>query len=247
MVETMSPIRVAAFVAAAATSWVVTGRLRRRGRLRQGDGRKINHIFVLVGGAFCFGWLPEREAVAESAAAGVALMSLVVLVCLFRRRPVLADAFVGNTRESDAPNEATFFWSSWLAGMLALLATQLVLGDVAITRTAALLVGIADGIAEPVGRRIGRHRYAVPSLVRGRACSRSVEGSAAVLIASFATVVGCYWSGHAAEPAPLLVSAAVVAVVLCVVEAISPHGLDDVTILLGSALILRGFTAAGWL
>jgi dolichol kinase len=247
MVQTMSLIRVAAFVAAAATSWVVTGRLRRRGWLRQGDGRKISHIVVLVGGAFCFGWLPEREAVAQSAAAGIALMSLVGLVCLFRRRPVFADAFLGNTRESDARHEATFFWSSWLAGMLALLATQLVLGDVAVTRTAALLVGIADGIAEPVGRRIGRHRYPVPSLVRGRPCSRSIEGSAAVLLASFAVVVGCYWSGHASAPAPLLASAAVVSVILSVVEAISPHGLDDVTILFGSALILRGFTAAGWL
>jgi dolichol kinase len=243
----MSPIRVAGFVAAAATSWVVTGRLRRRGWLRQGDGRKINHIFVLGGGTLCFGWLPEHDAIAESTAAGVALMSLVALVCLFRRRPVLADAFLGNTRESDAPHEGTFFWSSWLAGMLALLATQLVLRDVAVTRTAALLVGIADGIAEPIGRRIGRHRYAVPSLVRGRSCSRSVEGSAAVLLASFAVVVGCFWSSHAAAPAPLLMSAAVVAVVLCFVEAVSPHGLDDVTILFGSALILRSFTAAGWL
>lgn len=243
----MGLIRVAGFVAAAAASWVLTGRLRRHGWLRDGDGRKINHIFILAGGAIVFGWLPAREAIPQATAAGAALMALVVLVCVFRRKPILADAFLGNTRASDAPHEATFFWSSWLAGMLALLATQLVLRDVAVTRTAALLVGIADGIAEPVGRRLGRHRYAVPSLVRGGSCSRSVEGSVAVLLASFFVVVACYWSGHPGAPGPFLASAGVVAVILCLIEAISPHGLDDVTILFGSALILRGFTAAGWL
>jgi len=109
--------------------------------------------------------------------------------------PIAADdrapfryAFLANTRKSDLPHEAFNFWSSWLVSMVGLAAVELVFDNLVVTRTATLLVGIGDGVAEPIGRRLGRHRFRVPSLRAGKPAARSLEGSAAFFL-------GCLLAG----------------------------------------------------
>jgi phytol kinase len=96
-----------------------------------------------------------------------------------------------------------------------------------------MVVAWGDAIGEPVGTRWGRHRYRVPSLA-GVAATRSLEGSAAVLVASVAAAaVALLVSG-----VPALQSAAVavaVGVTAAAVEAISNHGLDNLTLQLAGA------------
>lgn len=172
---------------------------------------------------------------------------MVVVVCWLRRYPPFSYAFLANTRESDAPHEAFHFWFSWSISMLSLLAIDLVLADVVVTRAAALLVGIGDGVGEPIGTRFGRHRYTVPCLLSGERSTRSIEGSLAVVAASFATVVACFGIWGSVSLTPLLVAAAVVSLAIGLVEAVSPHGLDNLTIPVSSAILLRGLRAFEWL
>jgi phytol kinase len=96
-----------------------------------------------------------------------------------------------------------------------------------------LVGGWGDAVGEPVGTRWGRHRYAVPSLM-GVAAQRSLEGSAAVALVS--TVVA--FSGFYLLHYP--VSTALATALLCglgstAVEAISNHGLDNLTIQVAAA------------
>ena len=228
--------RVLAFVLAVVSVWLLTGGLKAAGKLPCDIARKINHVAALVGGALCFGWLPESTARWTVYAVAAILVGLVAVVCLFRDRSPFRFAFLANTRRSDAPHEVFYFWSSWVVSAVGLVGIHLVWDDIVVTRTAALLVGIGDGVAEPIGRRWGRHKYRVRSLAGGPPAERSVEGSAAVFVGCFFTLLACFGTG-------VIVGALVLAVVLTLVEAVSPHGLDNLTIPVAAALCLRPLLA----
>ena len=224
-------LRVGSFVLAVVTSWLVTGALKDADRLPCDVTRKINHVLALAGGALWFGWLPDERARASIYAVAAILVALVVVVCALRARVPFRWAFLANTRRSDAPHEAFYFWSSWVISAGGLVGIHVIGGDMVITRTAALLVGIGDGVAEPIGRRIGRHKYRVPSLT-GCTAERSLEGSASVFVGCLAVLLACFgWD--------TLAPAALLALILTVVEAVSPHGLDNLTIPVVAALCLR--------
>ena len=238
-------LRTVGFTAAVGLLWVVTGRLRERGVGRDGDIRKVNHVAAFTGGALVFGWLAEPTARASLYAVGLELLLLVAVVCRFRARPPFRQAFAANTRAADAPREAFHFWSSWLISLLALAAIDLAFGQMAVTRTAALVVGVADGLGEPVGRRFGRHRYRVPAPV-GRPAVRSVEGSLAVLFGALAVLLAATSPGRAGVEGWLL-AAAGIAVAVTVVEAVSPRGTDNGTVPLAAAWLVHESRAAEWL
>jgi dolichol kinase len=68
-----------------------------------------------------------------------------------------------------------------------LMAVELIWRDQTITRIAAIVVGVGDGIAEPIGTRFGRHSYKTPGCLL-RTCDpprRSLEGSAVVCLGAF--------------------------------------------------------------
>ena len=96
-----------------------------------------------------------------------------------------------------------------------------------------LVGGWGDAVGEPVGTRWGKHRYAVPSLM-GVPAQRSLEGSAAVILVS--TVVafsGLYLFGY---PIPIAIGTAVACGLgSAAIEAVSNHGLDNLTIQVAAA------------
>lgn len=100
------------------------------------------------------------------------------------------------------------------------------------------VVAWGDAIGEPVGTRLGRHRYRVPSLA-GVPTTRSLEGSAAVLaassIAAFAAIALVRVAPSAALPAALAIGCA-----SAVVEAFSNHGVDNLTVQLVASAVAAG-------
>jgi phytol kinase len=232
-------LRVASFVLAVVAGWLVTGALKRAGRLPCDLARKANHILALAGGALWLGWLPRDAARASVFVTCGVLLVLVVVVCALRNRPGFRLAFAANTRESDAPHQGFYFWGSWLVSVVGLGGVELVWDDIVVTRTAALVVGLADGVAEPIGRRLGRHRYHVVSFFRGKPAGRSVEGSAAVLVTCFLTLVGCFAFNSPVRLPEVLAGCLAVAAAVTLVEAVSPSGLDNLTIPVATAALLR--------
>lgn len=88
--------------------------------------------------------------------------------------------------------------------------------------------GWGDAVAEPVGARWGKHRYKVPSLL-GVSATRSLEGSASVFLAgTLVAFVGLSWGGIPITQA--LYAGLICGAVGTAVEAISSHGLDNLTI-----------------
>ncbi len=96
-----------------------------------------------------------------------------------------------------------------------------------------LVGGWGDAVGEPVGARWGRHTYSVPSLAGVRA-TRSLEGSTAVfLVGALVALIGLLAGGYPMAQALKVALAAALA--STAVEAISNHGLDNLTIQLVAA------------
>jgi phytol kinase len=91
-----------------------------------------------------------------------------------------------------------------------------------------LVAGWADAIAEPVGTKWGKHRYKVPSLF-GVKATRSLEGSLAVFLTGFAAVLFCGWILNL-DAGRMLAAGLVCSLTAAVVEAVSHHGLDNLTV-----------------
>ncbi len=92
-----------------------------------------------------------------------------------------------------------------------------------------LVGGWGDAVGEPVGSRFGKHRYHVPSLL-GVKATRSIEGSISVFLVGFiAALSGFLLMGGIPGQTALLCAAACAAAGMCV-EAVSTHGLDNLTI-----------------
>ena len=96
-----------------------------------------------------------------------------------------------------------------------------------------LVAGWGDAAGEPVGSRWGRHPYRVPSL-RGVPATRTLEGSLAVFaVGATAAMLGTIAAGADASLAIRIAFAAAAAGAL--VEAVSTHGLDNMTVQIAAA------------
>ena len=220
--------RTLAFVAPAAAVYTliaatIAARLRARG-VRAPYTRKIFHFVIFTMAVVVhvvFG------------APGVAVYGSIVAAAVVYAT-VRGDGFAffeAMARPSDAPHRALFVLvplaTTALGGVLA----NLLFGDFAVV--GYLVAGWGDAVGEPVGTRWGRHRYRVPSLA-GVPATRSLEGSSAVLLCgAAAAVIVLLLRGYDAPTAVGVGLACGLAGAL--IEAISTHGLDNLTVQLAGA------------
>ncbi|HEX6588715.1 MAG TPA: hypothetical protein VF039_06810 [Longimicrobiales bacterium] len=139
--------------------------------------------------------------------------------------------FEAMARPTDAPHRAVFVIVPLVTTALGGVLSNLLFADFAVV--GYLVAGWGDAVGEPVGTRWGRHRYRVPSLA-GVKATRSIEGSGAVLLcgAAAATIV-LLLRGYDV-PTALAVGVAC-GLAGAAVEAISTHGLDNLTVQLAAA------------
>jgi len=141
-------------------------------------------------------------------------------------------------RETDAPHQKKFI-------MLPLIATALggVLSNIFFPVTAYIgyfVGGWGDAVGEPVGTKWGKHRYTVPTLF-GVKATRSIEGSFAVMLVSIFISFICLINISSFSISHVLLASLVCGVVAASVEAISSHGLDNLTIQLCASGVLSLF------
>ena len=141
--------------------------------------------------------------------------------------------YEGMARERDEPHRSFYIIVPFLATAVAGLLDNFLFGQVALV--GYLVAGWGDAAGEPVGVRLGKHRYRVPSR-KEVICYRSFEGSAAVFLVSiFASYLVL---SLALEYSPLvsIIGALATGLATAVVEAFSPHGIDNFTTQFASCL-----------
>jgi phytol kinase len=89
-----------------------------------------------------------------------------------------------------------------------------------------------DALAAVIGRRIGRRRYTFAG------SARSLEGSAVMFLASGAATLAALLLLTPMSPATAMAAAAVTALGATIIEAMSPWGIDNLTVPAISALVL---------
>lgn len=201
----------------------LAGLLKRRAAWRTGDTRKLFH-FAVFSAATALGATLGMPAV--NLLGGLTL--LYVLAAAWRGDGDLL--FEALARESDAPRRTLHVLVPLIATAAGGILSAWLFGPAALVGMA--VAGWGDAVGEPVGIRFGRRRFRVPT-IGGGAATRSLEGSAAVLAASFAAgliVLLATPVGAGRGAAALAGVALAVAMVATVVEAVSPHGLDNLTI-----------------
>lgn len=213
----------AALVYGAAAAWLA-GWLRVQKGWRVGYTRKVFHFLIFTAaGVLQLVWALPVVVVFGTA------ISLLVLWAVYKGES--SPFYLALARPSDAPKEKLFI-------LIPLLTTAAggVLANLFFMEWAAigyLVGGWGDAVGEPVGSRWGKHRYRVPSMA-GVAATRSLEGSAAVFAVSAAVAfMGLQAQGLTAGTS--LPYALLIALAATGIEAISTHGLDNLTIQLAAA------------
>ena len=185
--------------------------------------RKIFHFGVFTGAAVTHSlWgLPGTNAFG-------AVLACVVLVAVLRgdRDPIYRVL----ARETDRPRRTLFILLPLVTTALGGLGSALLTGPYA---TVGFLVsGWGDAVGEPVGTRWGKHKYRVPSL-GGVPATRSLEGSAAVFLVAWAAATVALWK--LADPSQAVLVGLACAAVGALVEGLSNHGLDNLTVQLAAS------------
>jgi len=209
-----------------AALWLA-GWLQRRGA-RTGYTRKVFHFLIFTTVAVLQWRLGTPAVCLFGAACTVAVFTAVWL----GPGSLLYEAIA---RPKDAPHRTLFVVVPYFATLIGGLASNLAFGPVAVA--GYLVTGLGDAIGEPVGTMVGRHAYRVRSLSSVPA-TRTLEGSASVFVMSAVALV------LAAAVSPQITlgpygAAKVLAIAAAsaLVEAVSPHGWDNLTLqLIPSAL-----------
>lgn len=201
-----------------ALSWALRDRIR--------SPRKLVHI--LTGGIVFFWWMFDSAVVM----AGLAALPFVPLLLLATpRSPVklLRDSPLGTHSTDGHAYGLVMYAVSWT------IIAYLLFEDLFAASVAIAAMSFGDGMGEVVGRRFGRHRYA---------SHRTLEGSAAVFLATLVSVLVLNWFyfsviGYPSEsqPAVILLFAPAVSLIVTLLEALTPGSIDNLAI----PLIVAGF------
>jgi len=198
--------------------------LRRRG-VRVAYTRKIFHFAIFSMAAVVHTvWSLPGTVVFGSVIAGIVLSA----VAIGEGQPF----YEALARDTDRPHRSLFILVPLLTTAVGGLASALLAGPFA--SVGYLAAGWGDAVGEPVGARWGRHPYRVPSLA-GVPATRTIEGSAAVfLVASVGSALALSTLGFGDVA---WVAGVACGLVAALVEAVSHHGLDNLTVQVAASLV----------
>jgi dolichol kinase len=206
--------------------------------------RKINHFALFFLPVFLASLFSYEQSLATVAMTGLIVMGSIGLYAapIRERVPLLATMFSSFDRPEDRPYTLLWLQTQIAAGYLVIIPLVVLFarqGMPELMLIPILINGIGDGLAEPVGVRFGRHRYEVRALHGGRRYTRSMEGSACVLVTGIVTILlfrGVF------TPAQFWVAMATIPLGMTLAEAFSPHTWDTPFLFLTGGLLLLGIT-----
>jgi phytol kinase len=198
----------------------LTGYLKGRFLLKAGYSRKIFHLIIFTLAAV-IGLTAGFQAVQVF---GVAIGMVVMRAVVQGDKNPL---FKAVARPTDAPYEKYYIVIPFLMTAAGGMLSNMLFGKLAVVGYA--VTGWGDAVGEPVGTRWGKHTYRVPTLT-GIRCYRSLEGSLAVFIASLTGSFIVLYFGFHLPVSTSFITALSVAVTATLVEAITFHSLDNLTL-----------------
>jgi phytol kinase len=219
-------------------TWVCAGYagwLRMSRNIRVSYTRKVFHFLIFTMACFVQAW----GGIEGTIVFGTVVCCSVMYAILRGNGYAFYEAMA---RPTDEPHRSLYIFIPMVTTAIGGVIANIFFQPVALV--GYLVGGWGDAVGEPIGAKWGKHRYKVPSMM-GVPASRSIEGSVAVMIAAFLAAL----AGLALMGAPMdlaFKAAAAAAVAACLIEAISTHGLDNLTVqIVASAVIFFVIRYAG--
>ena len=107
-----------------------------------------------------------------------------------------------------------------------------------------IAVSIGDGLAEPIGKYFGKHKYTVPAWNFKRRYTRSIEGSACVFITTLVAILLFHGEFHSMHQ--MVAALIVLPPLMTFAEAFAPHSMDTPLMMLSGYSVLAGICCWGW-
>jgi len=159
------------------------------------------------------------------------LLSFAIFVYPLRTRVRILDImFASLDRPEDRPNTLKWITSQIVVGYTILTLFKVFFHYSGRTEAANLIfipviiTGIGDGLAEPVGIRFGKHKYWTKGLCLDKKYTRSLEGSACVLVTGWIACAAFY--RQFAGWLHFTIAFFIVPLAMTLAEAFSPHTWD---------------------
>jgi dolichol kinase len=207
---------------------MLSGLLVQRYDVRVNYTRKINHFALFFVPIFLSQTFAYQGTGINTAVSG--LIFLLVLASytepIRRRSGLFALMFLSFDRPEDRPHTLLWLSTQTIAGYMVLLPLLVVFRAVGVPELIyipILINAVGDGLAEPVGVRFGRHGYSVRALFTTRRYTRTLEGSACVLLTGIAVVL--LFAGSF-TPLQFWAALLLVPAAMTLAEALSPHTWD---------------------
>ena len=199
-----------------------------RDGIRVNYTRKILHFILFFVPPALLPLLPfDGSLLTVTLSSLVFLASIVIMSDPFRSRiPFLRTVFAAFDRPEDRPNTLKWLSTQILASyavLIPVLAWLDAYGRVQLILITILVAGLGDGLAEPVGVRFGRHTYETRALFTDQRYTRSLEGSACVLLSGVLAVLVFSSQLGGAE---FWLALALIPIAMTLAEAWSPHTWD---------------------
>jgi dolichol kinase len=224
---------VALFLSAYLLGWAVL----KKG-IRVNYTRKVIHFIIFFLPIFLLSAIPFKPSVATLLGSGILFVLWNILLSEpFRSRSsFLTTAFASIDRPEDRP--FTILWITTqsvftFAVMIPVIIWLQGYEKEVLIYITVLVAGIGDGLAEPIGVKFGRHKYNVRALFTDRRYTRSLEGSACVLLSGFLAVFLMQQHLNFREFISVLI---LVPPVMTLAEAFSPHTWDGPFLYLAGGL-----------
>lgn len=210
--------------------------IKLRHGMASGYTRKLNHLGIMLVTGPLLAVLPDSQLLVSILVTTVLQVALYT-VAAYSPRPMLHALAVHSLRERDAPRARFFFLMPMITTNVALVLAAL-LFPMDLVKVAFFTVAVADGLAEPVGLKLGRNNtYHVRDVIWGTVNTKSVAGSLTVSVCAFGVAMLLLSTSQPISQS-LLAVCAIYALLSTALEALSPRGMDNMILMLLCPLLL---------
>lgn len=191
--------------------------------------RKIMHFSLFFLPQFLLSFFPYQSSVLTGIVNAMLTMGVLGLFVepLRNKIAIFSTMFKSIDRPEDRPYTLLWLTTQFLASYLVLMPLIYYLNQHQLRELLyipILIIGLGDGLAEPVGIRFGRHKYTTKAIFSSRRYTRSIEGSLCVFVVSLLTI---YYYRELFTATQLNVALIVIPPLMTLTEAVSPHTWDS--------------------
>ena len=214
--------------------------LKERKNWKSSSSRKFNHFGISLVSIIFFSFIPIADTIVTAIFTSLSIL-IIYIISANSNRPLVQSIIQSNIRTRDEPHGTFFVFLPLITGQIALYISLIFINPV-FAKIAFCSMGFGDGLAEPIGTKFGKHKYKVKDILWKTENTKSLQGSAAVLIVSFLASIIILYVYQSFSYIQIIYLSILYSIFISFIEGISPRGLDNFLIIILGTLFLNTVT-----